>query len=64
LGSALVAFGTALALGSLWALIPAAVASVLLLLRTKWEDQTLQQELAGYKEYVNRVCYRLIPGVW
>jgi protein-S-isoprenylcysteine O-methyltransferase Ste14 len=64
LGGALVAYGTALALGSLWALIPATVASVLLLMRTKWEDQTLQRELAGYKEYVNRVCYKLIPGVW
>jgi protein-S-isoprenylcysteine O-methyltransferase Ste14 len=64
LGSVLVAVGTALSLGSLWALIPASLAAGLLLLRTHWEDQTLQQELAGYREYTSRVPYKLIPGVW
>jgi protein-S-isoprenylcysteine O-methyltransferase Ste14 len=61
LGSILVALGTALALGSFWALIPGAAASGLLVLRTKWEDQTLQQELVGYKAYADRVCCRLVP---
>jgi protein-S-isoprenylcysteine O-methyltransferase Ste14 len=56
--------GTALCLGSVWALVPAGIASALLILRTQWEDQTLQAELAGYKEYTQRVRYRLIPGVW
>jgi protein-S-isoprenylcysteine O-methyltransferase Ste14 len=56
--------GTALCLGSLCALIPAGLASALLLLRTRWEDQTLQAELPGYKEYAQRVRYKLIPGVW
>jgi protein-S-isoprenylcysteine O-methyltransferase Ste14 len=56
--------GTALCLGSLWALVPAGVASALLILRTRWEDQTLQAELAGYKEYTQRVRSKLIPGVW
>jgi protein-S-isoprenylcysteine O-methyltransferase Ste14 len=56
--------GTALALGSVWALLPASVVSVLLLLRTQWEDQTLQAELPGYKEYTQRVRYRLVPGLW
>jgi protein-S-isoprenylcysteine O-methyltransferase Ste14 len=56
--------GTALCLGSLWALIPAGLASVLLILRTHWEDQTLQAELAGYKEYTQKVRFRLLPGVW
>jgi protein-S-isoprenylcysteine O-methyltransferase Ste14 len=56
--------GSALCLGSLWALIPACLASALLLLRTHWEDQTLQAELPGYKEYAQRVRYKLIPGVW
>jgi protein-S-isoprenylcysteine O-methyltransferase Ste14 len=64
LGSVFVAIGTALSLGSLWALIPASLASGLLLLRTQLEDQTLQQELIGYKNYTDRVCYKLIPGVW
>jgi len=56
--------GTALCLASLWALIPAGLASLLLILRTRWEDQTLQAELTGYKEYTQKVRYKLIPGVW
>ncbi len=64
LASAFVSFGTALSLGSLCALIPAALAAALLLLRTKWEDVTLQRELAGYQAYVDRVGYRMVPGVW
>ena len=60
----LVFVGVALSLGSLWALIPAGISSLLLILRTHWEDQTLQAELPGYKQYAERVRYRLIPGVW
>ena len=56
--------GIALALGSLWALIPAAVASLVLVVRTQLEDRTLQNELEGYKDYTERVRYRLIPGLW
>ncbi len=56
--------GIALALGSFWALIPAALVSVVLVVRTVFEDRTLQEELAGYREYAERVRYRLIPGVW
>jgi protein-S-isoprenylcysteine O-methyltransferase Ste14 len=56
--------GTALCLASVWALIPAGLASFLLILRTRWEDQTLQAELPGYQEYTQRVRYRLVPGVW
>jgi protein-S-isoprenylcysteine O-methyltransferase Ste14 len=63
-GGILFCVGTALCLGSLWALVPAGLASALLILRTQWEDQTLQAELAGYKEYTQRVRYKLIPGVW
>jgi len=60
----LISVGAALSLGSLWALSPAGLACLLLILRTQWEDQTLQAELAGYKEYTERVRFRLIPGVW
>jgi protein-S-isoprenylcysteine O-methyltransferase Ste14 len=56
--------GVALALGSWWALIPAGIAMLLLVLRTVWEDRTLQAELPGYAAYAQRVRYRLIPGVW
>ena len=51
-------------LGSLWALIPAVLASAVLVVRTQMEDQTLQAELRGYAEYAARVRYRLVPGLW
>jgi protein-S-isoprenylcysteine O-methyltransferase Ste14 len=57
-------FATALALGSLWALVPAAITLGLFVVRTALEDRTLQEELPGYKEYAGRVRYRLLPGVW
>ncbi len=63
-GAVLFCAGTALALGSLWALVPAAIATALFVLRTKWEDRTLQEELPGYKQYATRIRYRLLPGVW
>jgi protein-S-isoprenylcysteine O-methyltransferase Ste14 len=56
--------GMPLALGSLWALIPALLLGPLMVLRTIWEDRTLQAELPGYKEYAQRVRYRLVPGIW
>jgi protein-S-isoprenylcysteine O-methyltransferase Ste14 len=56
--------GVALALGSFWALIPAALVSVILVVRTVLEDRTLHEELEGYKEYTRKVRYRLVPGLW
>ena len=63
-GGILHAICMALSLGYLWALITAGFASMVLIVRTHWEDQTLQEELNGYKEYAMRVRYKLIPGVW
>jgi len=57
-------FGIVLALGSVWALIPAAVALIVTVIRTVLEDQTLQEELPGYRDYARRVRYRLIPGIY
>jgi len=56
--------GTALALGSYWALVPAAFLLPMLVGRTAMEDRTLREELVGYKQYASRVRYRLLPGVW
>lgn len=53
-----------LALGSFYALIPAAIIVILFVIRTALEDRTLQQELGGYKEYTQRVHYKLIPFIW
>jgi len=55
---------TSLALGSLWALIPAGLVMCLMVIRTALEDRTLLEELDGYQEYAARVRYRLLPGVW
>ena len=54
----------ALVIGSLWALIPAVITAGLLIVRTALEDSTLHRELDGYKEYAEKVKYRLIPGIW
>ena len=56
--------GIVLALGSLWTLVPAAVALIIAVIRTALEDRTLQQELPGYREYARRMPYRLIPGIY
>jgi protein-S-isoprenylcysteine O-methyltransferase Ste14 len=54
----------ALFLGSWWALVPASLIGVLMVIRTALEDHTLQAELPGYAEYAQRVRYRLLPGIW
>ena len=54
----------ALALGSWLALLPVVLIAATFTVRTALEDRTLQEELAGYKEYAQRVRYRLLPGVW
>jgi protein-S-isoprenylcysteine O-methyltransferase Ste14 len=63
-GNILPLFGIVLALGSIWTLIPAAVATIITVIRTVLEDQTLREELPGYRDYVRRVRYRLIPGIY
>lgn len=63
-GNMLALFGIALALGSTWTLLPAAVAVIIALARTELEDRTLRDELPGYREYAQRVRYRWIPGVY
>lgn len=54
----------ALALGSLWALLPAAATDVAMVVRTALEDRLLQRDLPGYREYAGRTRYRLLPGIW
>jgi len=63
-GNILPLLGIVLALSSMWTLIPAAVALIIAVIRTVLEDQTLQDELPGYRDYVRRVRYRLIPGIF
>lgn len=64
LGAAAFAVGLPFVLGSLWALVPAAVSLVTCFVRTGLEDRTLRRELPGYEDYARRVRRRLVPGVW
>jgi protein-S-isoprenylcysteine O-methyltransferase Ste14 len=63
-GAGLWALSAPLIVGSVYGLIPAGMAVLLLLIRTILEDRTLRRELTGYSEYARQVHYRLIPGLW
>ncbi len=63
-GGVLSPFAMVLALDSVWTLIPATAAVVIAVVRTALEDRTLQKELPGYREYADRVRYRLVPGIY
>ncbi len=52
------------ALGSPWALISGGLAALLFVVKTAAEDRMLREGLAGYREYAERVRYRLVPGIW
>jgi protein-S-isoprenylcysteine O-methyltransferase Ste14 len=56
--------GVPVLLGSLYALIPAALIAALFILRTALEDRTLQKELPGYAEYALTVRWKLVPRIW
>lgn len=64
LGVILIQLSSAIILGSLWALIPSAILTVLVVIRTHFEDETLKAELPGYKDYADKVGYKLIPHIW
>jgi protein-S-isoprenylcysteine O-methyltransferase Ste14 len=56
--------GLPLLFGSIWAYVPALLMVGVTVIRTSLEDQTLQDELQGYKDYTEQVRYRLLPGIW
>ena len=64
IGTILSGVCAALALGSWLALVPVVLIAATFTVRTALEDWTLQEELAGYKEYAQHVRYRLLPGIW
>ncbi len=63
-GASLWALSTPLIVGSAYGLIPAALAVLALVARTRREDNMLRRDLTGYADYAARVRHRLIPGVW
>jgi protein-S-isoprenylcysteine O-methyltransferase Ste14 len=56
--------GIPLALGSYWGLLLLIPGLLVLMFRILDEEKLLNQELAGYSEYTQRVRYRLMPYVW
>jgi protein-S-isoprenylcysteine O-methyltransferase Ste14 len=63
-GSLLAFIALPVALGSVWALVPALAGLSLWVVRTYLEDRTLHKELDGYSQYASRVPWRLVPGIW
>jgi protein-S-isoprenylcysteine O-methyltransferase Ste14 len=63
-GNIILMIGTPLALGSYWGLLIIIVGLAVLALRINDEEALLMQQLAGYREYMQKVHYRLVPYVW
>jgi len=63
-GSVLCAAASAPALGSWWALVPAALYAVAFIRRALREERFLRKELDGYEAYAGRVTSRMVPGAW
>jgi protein-S-isoprenylcysteine O-methyltransferase Ste14 len=63
-GGILAFLGSPIFLDSIWGLIPVGFLILITIIRTALEDKTLQNELEGYKEYTQKVKYRLIPFIW
>ncbi|MGH6872837.1 MAG: methyltransferase family protein [Rhizomicrobium sp.] len=56
--------GMPLLLGSWWGLIGTAIIALAISWRAVGEENTLARELPGYADYMKRVRWRLVPGVW
>jgi protein-S-isoprenylcysteine O-methyltransferase Ste14 len=63
-GNIVMMIGVPLALGSYWALLFVIPGLAVLATRILDEEKLLSLELTGYREYAQRVHYRLVPGVW
>lgn len=64
MGNLIASLGIPLLLDSVWAFIPVIIFGAFFVIRTRLEDRFLQSNLPGYKEYAQKVRYRLLPGVW
>ncbi|GBE64325.1 hypothetical protein MFM001_07870 [Mycobacterium sp. MFM001] len=63
-GNVIMMVGIPLALGSYWGLLLLIVGIAVLAIRIRDEEKLLSHELTGYREYAERVQYRLVPYVW
>jgi protein-S-isoprenylcysteine O-methyltransferase Ste14 len=64
LGVLLIYLFTSLALGSCWAILPTAFIIPILTARIRNEEKVLERDLKGYRDYLQRTRYRLLPGIW
>lgn len=63
-GGLLFLLTSGLALGSWVAILPMLLSVPFIVRRTLIEEQMLQQGLPGYTDYMKKVRYRLVPGLW
>jgi protein-S-isoprenylcysteine O-methyltransferase Ste14 len=64
LGTSIMWLATPVALGSYWALPVFLILPIVLVCRIMNEEEVLLRDLQGYREYTQKVRYRLIPGIW
>lgn len=63
-GNVIMMIGIPLALGSFWGLALVIPGLTVLALRIRDEETLLAAELDGYLDYMEKVRYRLVPGMW
>lgn len=63
-GNVIMMIGIPLALDSYWGLLFVIPGTIVLALRIFDEEKLLFDELPGYREYAERVRYRLVPYLW
>jgi protein-S-isoprenylcysteine O-methyltransferase Ste14 len=63
-GNVIMMVGIPLALGSYWGLVFLIPGLLVLALRIRDEEKLLQEGLDGYREYTQKVRYRLVPCMW
>lgn len=63
-GALVMMIGMPLALDSYWGLLALAPGVLALGIRIVDEEKMLAEQLAGYREYMQQVRYRLVPHVW
>jgi protein-S-isoprenylcysteine O-methyltransferase Ste14 len=64
LGALIMLLGIPLSLGSLWGLLTIIPMTLVIALRLLDEEKFLAKNLPGYREYMNQVHIRLLPGIW
>ena len=63
-GNVIMMVGIPVALGSYWGLAFVTLGLIVLVSRIRDEEKLLKDELGGYREYTQKVRYRLVPAMW